>query len=100
MLSILIPTLTPISTFFPTTTSFDSPRNLSEGEHINQEEKREWFGKTSGVKGLCYMVQSHSIGYWLRSSWGTLVSASQIGIKWYAKNSNLKAQNNLKILWK
>ena len=65
MLSILIPTLTPISTFIPTTTSFDSPRNLSEEEHINQEEKREWFGKTSGVKGLCYMVQSHNIGYWL-----------------------------------
>ena len=44
------------------------------------------------------IVQSRGIGHWLGRSWGTSVSVSRIGIGWYAKNSNLRAQNNFKKL--
>ena len=45
-------------------------------------------------------VQSRGIGHWLGRSWGTSISVSRIGIGWYIKNFNLRAQNNFKKLWK
>ena len=47
-----------------------------------------------GGNAIGHMVQSRSINHWLGRSWGTSVLVSWIGIGWYVKNSNLRAQNN------
>ena len=94
-------------------TGMDDPKNFHTANamliyKVQQHAKKEDNGNLVSLSYLVYlskknmekccihnMVQSPSIGHWLKRYRGTLVLVTQIGMGWYTKYVNLVAQNKI-----